>query len=95
MLISFDPLANPAFASSSSGSATLDNSPVLEATAEATGTAAKAKWYTSGGTLTWTDDVSTVAAGTGTVQIISTSIVSGQVYQWDTASYVLTQPAGS
>jgi hypothetical protein len=95
VLISFDPLPNPAFGASSVGVATLDNSPVLEETATATGTVAKAKGYTSGGALVWTEDVSTVAAGTGTWQIISTSIVSGQVYQIDTAGYTLTQPAGT
>jgi len=95
VLISFDPLPNPAFGASSTGVATLDNSPVLEATATAGGTVAKAKFYTSGGTLTWTEDVSTISAGTGTWQIVSTTIVVDEVYQVDTSNYTLTQPAGT
>lgn len=95
ILLTFDPLPSPAFGSSSSGSATLDNSPVLEAVASGTGTVAQARWYTSGDVLLWTDDVSTVSAGTGTIQIISTSIVSGETYQFDMSSYVLSQPAGT
>lgn len=49
-----------------------------DSSADATGTAAWFRVTTSGGTAVFDGDVSTVAAGTGDLQLDSTSITAGQ-----------------
>lgn len=79
-----------AFGAAASGVATAA-SITGDTSADATGTAAKVKVYDFADTLIFTGDVSTAAAGTGDLQLVTTSITAGQAV--DVTSFTVTAPA--
>lgn len=84
-------LPSPAFGSGSDGVADLDNSPAIEATAAATGTAS---WFRmkSGGGATVMDGSVTGTGGGGDIELATTGIASGVAVTVTGGS--VTMPAG-
>ena len=90
VVLSSHTLSDPAFGAASDGVATA-SAIGDDTSANATGTAAKCKWYDSDSTLYFTGTV-TAAAGGGDIELNSTSISAGVTVSIN-ASGTITMPA--
>lgn len=82
--------SDPAFGSSSSGTAQVDDTPALTVAASATGTASWARFYDSNGNKVFDIDV-TVSGGGGAMTVNTTALVSG--VNFTITAIAVTQPA--
>lgn len=85
-------LSDPAFGAASSGSCTLNGTPLSDTNAAATGTASKAVFKDSDGNVVFTLDIGLAGAGKS-VTIDSTSISAGDTVRITAGT--VTQPASA